>query len=230
MMAEAKTAKAAADAARAGAISGAAELRESAASDAENTRAEAHRQVETILERARAQSADLLAQAVGEATITREEGTQEAERLVHDARREALAIIDEIRAETEALLIHATALGDAAPAPAPELPEPPEVSTEPINQKEAPAAAAPTDDKSAEPAPTDLDEDALADSDYVSRESIYARRSANLPAIGERGVSEALAAVSAMRISLGNSLGSHRSNGKAKSKADGEAEVAVKSA
>ena len=220
MMAEAKTAKAAADAARAGAISGAAELRESAASDAKNTRAEAHRQVETILERARAQSADLLAQAVGEATITREEGTQEAERLVHDARREALAIIDEIRAETEALLIHATALGDAAPAPAPELPEPPEVSTEPINQKEAPAAAA----------PTDLDEDAPADSDYVSRESIYARRSANLPAIGERGVSEALAAVSAMRISLGNSLGSHRSNGKAKSKADGEAEVAVKSA
>ena len=204
LMVEAETARAAADAARSGAISGAAELRESAVADGEATLTSAHGEASRIIEQADADADALLAAAAAAADAERAEGAADAERLVHDARREALAIIDEIRAETEALLTQAMAL---EPAPSPATPSI-------IDRKHswlhddltATVSTASADDDDADAIAEIVEKhDPSDDEEYADRRSFYERRSARLPNIGPSGVTEALAAIGAMRQQLDGS-------------------------
>lgn len=214
---EAEIAKAAGTAARSGAIAGAAELRENALADGEVTRREAKAEAAAIVERAGTDATALLAAATANAEITRSEASAEADRLVHEARREALSIIDEIRTETEALLAQAMALTSPAPPSAP-------ASTGNGHAAETaavgPSASIP-DVAGQSGLDLALDRDSGSDDhEYEGRRTIYARRSAGLPHIGAAGVSEALAAVSAMRIRLDGTSGGNIAQGEPVAGAD----------
>ena len=195
LRAEAERTQTAAEAVRAGAVSGAAELRQRALANAKNTKAAATEEAEEVVTEANEKARAIIAAALAEAASGEAWAAENADHMIHDARSEALSIIDEIRAETEALLLQAAGLTSSNPVSIPPVSdeaaaidshvEDSSKVLEPVGAKATESASPPRDDEQDE---------------YAGRKTFYARRSAGLPNIGASAVSEALAAVTAMRV------------------------------